>query len=538
MAKDKKDLLIPLLPTCLTDKVFNKYREDTIKKFEKKEVVELSLNEIFGISLNTTIIKTNKKLIFHQKSKNSKNDSDELDRGLFGDSTPLERLTHCMGKIKINFYVGTTEEKQVEFHLFINSSHLEKLDDVCIYTFTLTTFNPKVEDQNYVPFSNIEVINLSKQCAKTFNGICNDDKFFKIYLKELCNIDESKDNNHKNISDISVNDICNEDKFFKNHLKELCNIDESKDSDHKSIDDIFRSIQFWGNPTNYNELIDDARDIIKSDIRKKDLNNMYYFYSIVTSDYKKGLLRRHYENIVRVIGHCQSISIAYFDVFYGNVCLEVTIKPKYEIFKQIGHDSEEFRIWEILALQKHLVKRSAPLKFNNSEDAIFDFSNFTKKLEKGGSWIDYAKYLQKITGIEYCYKKRKREFELKERENERALQKLNILIIISILISLITFFLTPIYSSIKSYAGKTLFEEYIFKNSYPEISTLIFSAILTFQFWLILSPYPKKILELLQSPQNESGKNEDTNCWIIIFLELLSITLIIFFISNINLWKL
>lgn len=449
MAKYKKDLLIPLLPSTLTDKSFNECRPNIVKEFKTKKEVELSLKGLegcFGISLNTIII--NKKLIIPHNFVPVflKNGIDELDRGFFEESKSQFKRSIYYKKepLKITFLNECKPSKKQDFYLFINSSRLKELKDVYINNFTLTTFNPYTKHPNYVPFSNIEVINLSKQCAKIFNEICK------------------------------KNESCKD-------LEELHVIEVSVDSVYKSMDDTFRSIQFWGNPANYDELNDDARDIIKSDICKGNLNNMYYFYSIVTNDYKNGLLRRHYENIVDVIGHCQSASKAYFDIFYGNVCLEVTIKPKYKTFEQMGHDSEEFRIWEILALQKHLVKKTDVFKlgFNNLYDVFFDFSEFTKKLEKGGSWIDYAKYLQKITGIEYHYKKRKREFELKEREKEKTLQKLNILLIVSIFISLVTFFLTPIYSSIKEYPIKTFFEDYIFKSHYPEGATLILSIALT-----------------------------------------------------------
>lgn len=464
MAKDKKDLLIQLLPACLTDELFNEYRCTITENFKKgkkdgthseKKGVKIPLKgKCFGISLNTTII--SKKPIKPGTLKQNPFGItiDDLDNEFFEKSklTKFERSRWCKPiVVKLSNYGKSVIKK---FTLFVTSTEYDDFKKVYIKTFTLTTFDPYEKSPNYVSFSNIEVINLSKQCAKIFND----------FEKSLGNFEKSLD-------DLSV-------------------IEVSEDSGYESMDDTFRSIQFWGNPAYYDELNDDARDIIKSDIYKRDLNNLYYFYSIVTNDYKAGLLRRHYENIVDVVGHCQSASKAYFDIFYGNVCLEVTIKPKDKTFGQIGHDSEEFRIWEILAFQKYLAKNT--LKFGDSEDAIFDFSDFTKKLEKGGSWIDYAKYLQNITGIEYYYKKRKREFEIKERENERALQKLNILIIISIFISLVSFFLTPIYSSIGNYSKKTFFDDYIYINYHPEVTTLVVSLTITAMCFLLLLPRTKE----------------------------------------------
>ncbi len=542
MAKDKKDLLIPLLPSTLTDELFNEYRDDIVKKFKKEKEVELPLKgKDFGITLNTTIISniSNKKFsplgdVFEEIELEKKG-IDNLDHELFEElKSPFERSIY---KSKLPLKIKFLDKADyIAFNLFINSSKLKK-SNFYIKTFTLTTYDTENE---YVPLSNKNVITLSKWCAKTFNNFNEEEQSlylfswneipgndngrlidflnqnFGIDWVKTAKIEKNADgktikvstkknnlllklNNDKNKVILTINGERTKEFIVKKiekgrlniyqYLKELFdNPIIVEDGYYTGADDTFRSIQFWGNSTNYDELKDDARDVIIKDISgENNLQNMYYFYSIVTHDYKDGLLRRHLENINDVIGHCQSISMAYFDVFYGNVCLEVTIKPKIEVFKQIGHDSEEFRIWEILALQKSIVKNTD--KLNDLED-FFDFSVFTKKLEKGGSWINYAKYLQEITGIQYYYKKRKREFELKEREKEKTLQRLNILIIISIFISIVTFFLTPIYSSIQGNLPQTMYNESIVKSSQPESKTIMLAILFTAPFYLYLS-WPK-----------------------------------------------
>jgi hypothetical protein len=463
MAKEKEDIFVPLLPSCLTVDTFNVYREKIRNNYESKLEVEIPLNEqSFGISFNTIIVKKDgnseppykltQDILKNNFTQVIKESIDKLDCEFFEES-PLERSIYYRKKSLIIKFQNKNE--QHEFYLFINISKLkEKIKNkLCIYTFILTTFNPIDKKFNYDSLSNKEVINLSKKCAEIFN----DEDFLEKY--------KLNQNGTPTII-ISGEEKTPGEAEFKG----------KPSGDSSSIDDIFRSIQFWGKLDS-----SDARDIINKGIRTKKLDQVYYFYSILTHNYKDGLLRKHFENVVDVMGYCQSVSDAYFDIFYGNVCLEVTILPKMEIFKQTGHDSEEFRIWEILALQSHIVKdkQLKPEDFKILED-FFDFRDFTKKLGKGGFWIDYANYLKEVTGIRHNYNIRKREIELEEREREKALQKLNLLIIVSIFISILTFFLSPIYNesanstNLSNVMNNSFYKNHILNNSNPELTLFLF----------------------------------------------------------------
>ncbi len=469
MAKEKEHIFVPLLPSCLTVDTFNEYRDKIRNNYKSKPEVEIPLNEqSFGISFNTIIIKKDETSkppykLTQDILKNNftpvhlEENIDKLDGEFFDKSkSPLKRSIYYRNEpLIINFQ---NKNKLHTFYLFINISRLkEKLKKkFCIYTFTLTTFNPIDKKFNCDSLSNKEVINLSKKCAEIFN----DEDFLEKYKS-----------NQNETPDIIIS---GEEKTVEKGSAEA-EFRGKTNGDSSSVDDTFRSIQFWGKLDS-----SDARDIINKDIRTKKLDQVYYFYSILTHNYKDGLLRKHFENVVDVMGYCQSVSDAYFDIFYGNVCLEVTILPIKEIFEQTGHDSEEFRIWEILALQSHIVKdkKLKPEDFKVLE-AFFDFRDFTKKLGKGGFWIDYANYLKEVTGIRHNYNIRKREIELEEKEREKALQKLNLLIIVSIFISILTFFLSPIYNesanstNLSNVTNNSFYKNYILNNSNPELITLL-----------------------------------------------------------------
>ncbi len=523
MVKEKKDLFVQLLPfpSTFTDKQFDEYRKSFREKLGKDGQVELgkdgqvefSLNEDgFGITLNTIIISnesfTPPNDYFKSvtlKKDDEKKDIDCLDKELFVKSQFYRKIYYSNKPImqlpKIQF------SGKSGFYIYINiSNSIEpELNNLFIHTFTLTTFNPEKEPSkdNYVKLSNKDVITLSNWCAKTF--------------------DKEK---------------VSKESFWKNIFDDLAQTTED-DVDTKSVDDTFRSIQFWGNNKKYKEL-HDARNIIKNDIDHEDLTSMYYFYSILTHEFKLGLLRRHLKNIIEVMGYCQSISDAYFDVFYGNVCLEVTIMPKNERFKQIGHDSEEFRIWEILALQKYIAKKMQfkPESFN-SLDNFFDFSIFTKKLEKGSSWIEYANYLQKDTGIQFYFNRLRKQFEREERERGSKLQKLNILIIVSIFISMVTFFLSPLYS--KSIIGvnstNDLYSNIIYTSYNPEFKVISLAILITAPFYLyISSPKTSKSKGILKEILRILKENLVFCLILFIWLGLIFIYSYKFFINIYKIW--
>ena len=256
--------------------------------------------------------------------------------------------------------------------------------------------------------------------------------------------------------------------------------------------DTFVAIQLWNNRWESDEdNTFDAKTYVKE--------NPHYFYSILTLE--EEVFRRTYENIMDVLGWCQSASSAYFDVFYGTTCLELTIKPKPKIFDETGHDSEEFRIWELLALQKKLLDEIDKRGMENVDDLIkeldliYNFKIFTTKIGKGEKWIRYGEYLQKITGIDSAYQDYKLKNEMKNKEHESKLQKLNILIIVSIFASFLTLLLSPIHNSLVSIDNNPLLNSTInsttnffftYKNLKP-IEAIVIAFALTCSSYLFMS---------------------------------------------------
>jgi len=262
-----------------------------------------------------------------------------------------------------------------------------------------------------------------------------------------------------------------------------------------------------------------------------------------------------------VLGWCQSASSAYFDVFYGTTCLELTIKPKIEIFDETGHDSEEFRIWELLALQKKLLDEINERGMKNVDnlikelDLIYNFKIFTKKIGKGEKWIRYGEYLQKITGIDSAYQDYKIKNEMKNKEHEQKLQKLNLLIIVSIFASFLALLLSPFYNSLASIDNNpslnslinstinstnnstTNFDfTYIFKNPKTEIKAIFLASALTCVSYRFMTLYTsrceneqylniEKRMKLVKILEKILEKKLDS---IIVILTILSILLYLF----------
>ena len=241
--------------------------------------------------------------------------------------------------------------------------------------------------------------------------------------------------------------------------------------------DTFIAIQLWRHDWKKNEdNTIDAKNYI--------INDPYYFYSLLTLD--KNVFRRSYENVIDVLGWCQSTSGVYLDLFYGTTCLEITLKPKQDkskyksqYFNEIGHDSEEFRIWELLALQNKLLTKINQNNLKNVANCItelnkiYDFKMFTSKKGKGEKWMRYGGYLQKISGVESEYKEYKVKNELIKHDKESKLQKLNYLLLFTIFLSILTFILAPIYDNyIMMFGQNTMLNNSTLNNSTLNNSTL------------------------------------------------------------------
>lgn len=447
-----EDVLVPLLK-FLDFKHFTKFDE------VRKKAEPLYLSD-FGFSINFIHIVTTDevdKIIAHLESKSTQFDvkkveSDSVDKQLFekGAKFYFNRIIFKKKNHEILRGVIDKNKKEVICRLFINIAKMQ--------------YKRGDENAKTLPNHIVSVV-LTSYNHEFKDWVECEDKNDKI------------ENEYYNLSNEQIIELANSN--FSSLLGGYNFSEEAKK-------DAFVAIQLWRHDWK-------SEQDNTCDAKKYVQNNPYYFYSILTLE--KNVFRRTYDNVTDVLGWCQSASGVYFDVFSGTTCLELTIKPKKDVdeeyqgkyFDEIGHDSEEFRIWEILALQKHIV-RDKDLNSKTFKDlnVFFDFQEFTKKLEKGVSWISYARYLQKITGIQYHYDLRRREFELEEREREKKLQKLNFLIIASIFISFVTFFLTPVYERSLSSIPPTQYiaSEIILKNSYPELFTVIVALIFTVFFYL------------------------------------------------------
>ena len=458
MAETKvEDILIPLLKRFnhLDEEKFN----DKFKDLRTKEE-PLYLREEFGFSINfihiiTTdeleklinYLKNNDNLFRHVPLSQTSQDNnwDSLD-GLFLDNESdlkLERKIYIRTNSIDTKLKDENSSKKVLCRLFINIAEI------------------KSKKGNTLPYHIISVILTSYNCTNKVGG-----DLYSLSNEQIIKLTNSSSS--KFIKDVQVKDI----------QKEVSVIFEKGS---------FVAIQLWNN--RWKDKKDNIFDS-KFFVRK----NPYYFYSILTSE--KKVFRRTYENLMDVLGWCQSDSSVYFDVFYGNTCLELTTKPRMyhkneeyndKFFNETGHDSEQFRIWEFLALQHKLLIKINKQNLKNVDDSIeeldliYNFNTFTKKDGKREKWIQYVKYLQIISGIDSEYQDYKNRMKIKNKEHEQKLQRLNFLIIISIFVSFLTLLLSPIYNSLFSTINPApnLYFTYVIKNPHPEILAIIIAIILT-----------------------------------------------------------
>jgi hypothetical protein len=466
-----EDVLIPLLKNHYDELRFNQ-KFDGIRNNPKP----LYLKDDFGFSINFIHIITSNELngilnslndskVFEHIKENENDYIDNLFLNEIGIDLFNRNIFKYNKKIEIENCNHTSEKFRYE--LFVNIAEI------------------KYGKYNKIPYHIISLILTSFNHNENSN-LCNKQ------IINLVNVEIS-------VSFSSLNDL---PENIKNLLKK----------------DTFVAIQLWNHRwESEKDNTFDAKTYVEE--------NPYFFYSILTLEEK--IFRRSYDNIMDVLGWCQSASSAYFDVFYGTTCLELTIKPKIEIFDEIGHDSEEFRIWELFALQKKLLDKIHEKEMNNVDDLIkeldliYNFKIFTKKTGKGENWIRYGEYLQKITGIDSAYQDYKIENEkIKNREQQSKLQKLNSLIIVSILASFLTLLLSPIYSS---WVPTSLYFENIVKNPYREIKAIHLALILTYGSYLCV--YRLKDANIFEYIYKLTYKNYS------IYIKYLRIIFVIFVIS-------
>lgn len=416
--------------------------DKTIKLSFKNNFVHILLNdETNNVSLKIDDGRTDEFIVKPEKGKlNIYQES--LDDMFLNRGTDLfeRKIFRSKKEIKIEMKTRECNIKEFSCGLFINIAEIE--------------YNKEKDDTYHIISAILTSFNHSHENGK----LCN---------KQIIKLVNSEQNGFESFSF---------PKDFPEEVKKLLK------------KDTFVAIQLWNHRWESNEdNTFDAKTYVKE--------NPYYFYSILTLE--EEVFRRTYENIMDVLGWCQSASSAYFDVFYGTTCLELTIKPKIKIFDETGHDSEEFRIWELLALQKKLLYKINQKNMDNVDDCIkeldkiYNFNIFTDKKGKGEKWIIYGEYLQKITGIDYDYQDYKLKKEMKDKEYEQKLQKLNILIIISIFISFLTLLLSPIYSSWVSTdinpslnSTYSFYFEKIFRNPYREFKAIHLALIFTIGSYL------------------------------------------------------
>ena len=497
-----EDVLIPLLKNHYDELRFNQIF-DVIRN-NPKNPKPLYLNGNFGYSINFIHIVSPEKLDTIEDILNSNqkfepvgvnNKKDSLDKKLLNDKSDLfeRKIFRTKEEIKIGIKMKNSGCNITKFtcRLFIN---ITKIQNNTKKTYHIISAILKLSNHNkYSKLCNEQIINF-------VNGERNGQKSFFL----LNTIPEE------------VEDLLKKDTFVAIQLWN-CRWESEKDNTF------------------------DAKTYVKE--------NPYYFYSILTLD--EQIFRRNYENIMDVLGWCQSASSAYFDVFYGTTCLELTIKPKPKIFDETGHDSEEFRIWELLALQKKLLGKINQNQMNNVDDCIkeldliYNFDIFTKKIGKGEKWIKYGEYLQKITGIDSAYRDYKIKIERKNKEYEQKLQKLNIFIIVSIFASFLTLLLNPIYNSLASTDNDPSLNStinltidstnyfdftHLFKNLNPEFEAIIIASILTFVSILSIGYVYVKISKMkipnkIKQHQiiEKLMKLEEYSIYILIFLLIISV---------------
>lgn len=412
----ENSFLIPLLEKYYPDEdSFNKQFEHLIKKAE-----DIYLDKELGLSINITNIaagKETKSLISALENNQKftpilKSGFDIIDEGLFERGTEFSFEKYIFKSGEINSTIKDKNGRDVSFRLFVNISCTNL--SYHIISFTFTTWDTR---QEYIKLSNSQIIDLA---SGELNRIRNDVLLFE----------QNRD------------------------IGKIIEMDTNP----------FISFQFWIDDwKSSDDNLLDAREYIK--------NHPHYFYSLINLD--NNVFERHYKNIMDILGQGFSTSRAYIEAFSQNAFLEITIKPINERFETIGHDASMFKVWEMLALQRRLLFEINKTGLKNAEqlireiDKVYDFNKFVQKKGKGVPWIKLTRYLQYITRIDFDYELYKVRIEKKKKEelekDSLRLQRLNILIIATIFVSISTFLLSecPIELTASSFAHFTTIPLYI-----------------------------------------------------------------------------
>ncbi len=361
---ETEEILIPLLEGYYQDS------ESFYAKFDKliKNGGEIFLQEPLGFSLIITNIIENKDIEFLLDIlKNSKKfimtveGKDRLDNGLFGENLIFSFNRYVF---KCEEILAIEVDGNIDFSLFVNILKTN-LNHHAI-SFVLTTM------------------------TDFKSSIASESEYYQLSNKRIINFLKADDT-----SEMQKLKICI--KRIEPNIVDLLKIDKNT----------FIGIEFWRR-----EWIDDNNNILEASKYIKE--NPYYFYSILTAE--ENVFRRNFKNIMNLLGWCFSSSRVQCGLFSRNVYLAISLKPRNEIIETTGHDGTEFRAWEILALQKHLLnlidiyygeytlKHEAKSlnKMNESIrelDIIYDFNAIFKKVGKGEIWIKFNTYLQDSIGI-------------------------------------------------------------------------------------------------------------------------------------------
>ena len=489
MAETKlEDILIPLLTKSGIYSDEERFNEG-FKKIRTEEK-KLYLEEKFGFSINfINIITTEelKKIIkyleFHENFVRYEKPSQNKD----ADQQSLYARFKAL--------IQSKQSKQYNNFDSLDDLFLDDEADLYLERKIFKSKYPSIKLQNKKNFEKIlcnSFVNIAEMKSKKGKNL---PYHIISVIPTSYNLTEIDGNELYNLSNEQIIEIIN------TNISEYLEID--KKFSLKFEKGTFVAIQLW------NHHWKDKQDNL-FDARRFVRKNPYYFYSILTLE--KDIFRRTYENIMDVLGWCQSDSSVYFDVFHGTICLELTTKPRIDhvngkynnkFFDEIGHDSEQFRIWEFLALQHKLLSEIKKDDLNNVDDLIkeldifYNFNIFTKKDGKREKWIWYVKYLQRISGIDSDYQDYKNRIEIKNKEHEKKLSHLNRLIIVSILASFLTLLLSPIYDSLVStYNNSTinptdnLYFAHILKNPNPERIAIYTALSLTFLSYLYIHLQP------------------------------------------------
>lgn len=523
---EKDEILIPLLKNYENEKQFYEKFSDLIRSGGKQV-----LAEPFGISIIITNIvesdqienllnslKNNKKFI-----QTVRGEKDDLDKALF-DEDSIYSFQRYVFKSNEHIVMNVKEQdKPINFTFFPSLAITNLQHHIVSFTFTtMTEFNSKNEvEGEYYKLSNKLVIDLIKSDTTiafyelkskvkalgylfSWNEILENDngKLIEI-LTEKFGIDLGKNakiekiggdkaikvSNGKNCLSLKLNNEKTEVtlKINNGSIEKLTaeiengrlNIYDNSLINFLKIDkNTFIALEFWKKKwkSDGNNLLD-AADYIKE--------NPFYFYSILTMN--KNVFRRNFKNILDTLGWCFSSSIVQRGLFSRNIYLAVSLKPRGEIFEDVGHDGTEYKAWEILALQKHLLnlidiyygkyilEKNKEVRFlqklyNYYEkyilrkdkkirkkievlveelDKVYDFNALFKKIGKGEIWINFNTYLQSITGISSYHdlylSRHEKMLEGVDRSENLHLTQLNTilsgLIFSTIFISIITFLL-------------------------------------------------------------------------------------------------